>query len=270
VEKEIIIPNFSNNDNEILMSDFHTLITTKIQEERIPAQTEDGLPVEGFYEIVPEYEKLRLFVNDFQDDSVHGWNKIKNKLMETDGGLLEVHISSYGGYVKEGIELYNIINTKYQDAQAYLNYGYSMGALTFLMFKERIVYEHSDIMFHNWSGGLYGKAQDMEDRLNHDTRHLNRFFAKLMEPYFSKKEIKKIIKGKEFWCDSRQMLERGIATGIIKDGEYYNTKDYLEKYDKNGNIKKKWQKKQDKLIKEQEEQMKAIQEALEGVPNGEQ
>jgi hypothetical protein len=117
-----------------------------------------------------------------------------------------------------------------------------MGALTFLFFNERTIYEHSEIMFHNWSGGFGGKASDIEDHFIHTKNYLRNFFKKILKPYFSKKEIKKILNGKETWLDSYEMLERGIATGVIKDGEYYTTEDYLNKYKKNGKLKKSYKK----------------------------
>jgi len=226
-------------DQSIIKSDFHTLITEPIDEQRFPLFDEDGNVIEGVFEITPMYNKHKLFIGDFMDDTYHGWNQIKDRLMSCSGDdFLECHISSYGGSTVEGIELYNIINTKFQNAQAYLNYGYSMGALAFLYFNDRNIYEHSEIMFHNWSGGFYGKAQDVQDHLNHATNHLKGFFTKILSKYFTKQEVKKILKGKEVWIGSYEMLKRGIATGIIKEGEFYEAKDYLAKYKKNGKIRK--------------------------------
>jgi ATP-dependent protease ClpP protease subunit len=249
--QDIQIPGMEDN---VISSDFHTLITENMPEQRYPIFEEDGTPIEDVYEIVPEYTKHRLFIGDFVDESYHGWNKIKDRLMNADSNdFLEVHISSNGGYSSEGIELYNIINTKFSSAQVYLNYAYSMGALTFLFFGERTIYEHSEIMFHNWSGGFGGKASDIEDHFIHTKNYLRNFFKKILKPYFSKKEIKKILNGKETWLDSYEMLERGIATGIIKDGEYYTTEDYLNKYKKNGKLKKSYKKQIKKQLKETEE-----------------
>jgi ATP-dependent protease ClpP protease subunit len=263
--QEIQVPLGNNN---IIRSDYHTLIIEYKDEERIPLPDEDGNIMEGIFEIIPSYTKYRLFIGDFMDDSLHGWNEIKDKLMNAEEiDFLEVHISSPGGYTTEGIELFNIINTKFKNAQVYLNYGFSMGALTFLYFDDRTIYEHSEIMFHNWSGGFGGKAQDIEDHFNHTKRHLKGFFQSVMKPYFSKKEIKNILNGKEKWLSSYEMLKRGIATGIIKDGEFYESEDYLKKFKKNGKIRKSYAK---KLEKEEEEAKKqqevlqtAIQEALE-------
>ena len=240
-EIEIEIP-----ENNVIKSDNHTLITEYIDEIREPVYDENDTMIEGLFEIIPGYNKHKLFIGDFVDNTFHGWNQIKNRLMSCpNNDFLECHISSYGGSTVEGIELYNIVNTKFHDAQVYLNYGYSMGALAFLYFNDRNIYEHSEIMFHSWSGGFYGKAQDIEDHLNHSSNHLKGFFTKLLSPYFTKKEVKKILKGKEVWIGSYEMLQRGIATGIIKDGEFYTAEKYLQKFKKNGSIRKSY--------KEQEE-----------------
>jgi ATP-dependent protease ClpP protease subunit len=166
-------------------------------------------------------------------------------------GFLEAHISSYGGYTREGIELFNIINSAYaNNSTAYLNFGYSMGALTFLMFHERVIYENSEIMFHNWVGGFGGKAADIESHFGHTKKYLRRFFRKLLKPYFTKKEIKSIEDGKEVWMNSYDMLKKGIATGIIIDGEYLSADEYFKKYNKKGKIRKSWKK--DNEIKEED------------------
>jgi ATP-dependent Clp protease protease subunit len=255
------------NDGNIFQSDFHTLIIEDIQEEYIPLFGEDGLPLENFFERIPPFRNYKLFVSDFDDGSIHGWNKIKNLLMGSyPEDTLELHISSYGGNTTEGIELYNIINSAYKNrSTAYLNYGFSMGALTFLMCSERIIYEDSEIMFHNWMGGFRGKAADIESHFGHTKRYLRRFFHKLLSPYFSDKEIKKIEKGKEVWLDAKDMMNRGIATGIVIDGEYFPREEYFKKYNKKGKVRKSWIKKQKEEAKKQKEQEEVLVKALEEV-----
>ena len=246
------------NDSNIIKSDFHTLIIEDLPEEFIPLFDEDGNMLENIFERLAPAKKYKLFISDFQDDSIHGWNKIKNVLMSGSlSDFIELHISSYGGYTTEGIELYNILNSAYQGrSTAYLNYGFSMGALTFLMCNERIVYENSEIMFHNWAGGFGGKAADIESHFGHTKKHLRRFFRKLLEPYFTKKEIKSIENGKEVWLNAYEMMNKGISNGIVIDGEYFTTETYFEKYNKKGKIRKSW-------IKKQEENEEAQSESTE-------
>ena len=242
------IESIENSPINVIKSDTHTLISTFVEEERFPVIEPDGNAIPGIFEIVPAYTKHSLFIGDFEDNSYHGLNQIKESLMSSGfDDLLETHISSYGGSVNEAIELVNIINTKFSNTTCYLNYGYSMGALLFLVFKERIIYENSDFMIHNWSGGFFGKSSDINSQFEHTSKHLKKIFKNLIKPYFSKKEIKKIENGKEVWLSAYDMLKRGIATGILKDGDYYSSEDYLKKFKKSGKIKKSWKESEDKV-----------------------
>jgi ATP-dependent protease ClpP protease subunit len=140
---------------------------------------------------------------------------------------LEIYISSLGGEYTELLDFYNTINTNYNYVTTFLNYGYSAGALAFLFGQERIVYEHSEWMIHSYSTGVGGKREDMLNHVNFMDKQILKFFDTLLAPYFSKKEINKINKGKDFWLDSDEMLKRGIATGILKNGEYTSREDYI-------------------------------------------
>jgi len=242
--------------DNIIMSDSHTLIKKVINDEFLPASvlSDDGKPIDGFYEQVPGYTIYKLFIGDFDDDSVHGLNRIIHELQESGpNDVLECHISGYGGKTTEGITLFNVINTRFKNrSESYLNFGYSMNALAFMMTKERIVYEHSELMLHAWSGGYIGKANEITTRVKHVDKFLKNFFIKMLKDYFTKEELDDIIKGNDHWLDAPQMLHRGIATGIIIDGEYFTKEEYFEKYTKKGKIKKSWLKKQEESTEDTE------------------
>jgi len=59
-----------------------------------------------------------------------------------------------------------------------------------------------------------------------------------MSPYFTDKEIEKINKGKDYWMDSLELLNRGIATGIIIEGEYFTRDEYFANFKKDGTKRK--------------------------------
>ena len=80
--------------------------------------------------------------------------------------------------------------------------------------------------------------------------------------------------GKELWLDSTTMMNRGIATGIIIAGEYFDAEDYKLKYNKKGEIRKKRLKGENKriaeieaeeqLLKMQHQEMLQMQETSQG------
>ena len=126
--------------------------------------------------------------------------------------------------------------------------------MAFLFGQERLIYEHSDWMMHSYSAGFGGKRQDLLDHLEHEDKKLKKFFNQLMEPYFTKKELKKIQKGKDFWLNAEEILERGIATHIMVKGEVYTAQEYLEKLYPERKVKREKQERKElkKLMKTDE------------------
>lgn len=251
---EIVPP---NPDINILESDFHTLISTDIPVELVPLSDPDGNILENLFEQRSAYVKHKLFLDSFEDMSGHGLHKITNKLQEADpDDLLEIHISSYGGNFDEVVQIHNLINSMYSDrCTTYMSYGRSGGALAFMMGNTRIIYKHSNIMFHFFSGFEDGKGSDMLASLKHGIKTISAYYREILSEYFTDKELTLMIKmGKEYWMDSAKMMNRGVATGIIVDGEYLTSEIYFSRYNKKGNLRKSYIKKLKKL--EKSEQLK--------------
>ena len=219
----------------------------------------DEVQEADLYEQVPGYTLFKLFLGAFAELGTGG-HKIVNRLQKgnpmTD--IVELHISSYGGSIAELLELYNTLSSMYPEAvTTYLNYGYSAGAMAFLFGTDRIIYEFSDYMVHSYSAGLGGKREDMLNHAMHQDKYVLSFFNKILSPYFTQKEIKKINAGKDYWMDSDEMMVRGIATGIIIDGKYNTRAEYLE--EKHPKLAKKEAKILEKaLLKEQKMQLELL------------
>jgi serine/threonine-protein kinase RIO1 len=101
-----------------------------------------------------------------------------------------------------------------------------MAAFMFCIGHRRIVYENSSLMFHNFSGGVTGKSQEMKDYLKHTIKNVTSFFKGHVLG-LSDKEIKAMIKGQEFWFCTKEMCERGIATHVNIEGVIVPAKQYL-------------------------------------------
>lgn len=207
-------------------SEFHTLFMEEIPVSFNQLILEDG-PVDDIFEKVGGYNIYKLFLGVF-DDIGKGTQKLINKLQQSNHTALELHISSEGGSFDELVEYYDVVSSYFSGVTSFLSFGYSAGAIAFLFGEERVVYEHSSWMTHSYAGGAYGKRDDMLTQLKHSDDRIQKFFDKMLSPYFSKKEMKKMAQGKDYWMNSEQMLERGIATSIIIDGESLSAQEYLE------------------------------------------
>ena len=215
------IPNFL--DPNVTQTKYHTL---EIKEE--PDRFELIEDTDDIYQRIPGGNTYILNLGEFLVENNEN-HLLYNKLRQANpNDLLEIYISSNGGYIFEITEFYNIIKPKFSNIVTFLNYGYSAGSIAFLMGVERIVYEHSDFMIHSYSGGGYGKRDDMIKHIHHNDKKITKLFEKIYSPYMTKKELKKINRGDDYWMDADEMLKRGIATGIILDtGEYKTREEYL-------------------------------------------
>ena len=216
-------------DDNIIQTPYHTLIKEEENPrlEQLDVEIKGDEPAPKIYEEQPGFTKYSLYLGEFQAEGSMN-HKIYNTLLKANpDDLLEIHISSSGGNFYEILEFYNIIKPKFNNIVTYLTYGYSAGSMAFLMGTERIVYEHSDMMIHSYTGGAYGKRQDMLDQTIHQDKMLNTFFTKIYSQYLTKKEINKLLKGQDFWLDTQDIIKRKICTGIVTDdGVYYTLKEY--------------------------------------------
>lgn len=176
----------------------------------------------------------QLFISEFTSLD-HELDDIINKISSADeNDQIEIHISSTGGFIFDLFKMENIIHQYfYGRAKTILNsYGYSAGALLFLTGDERIIYENSELMFHNLKTGYYGKLKDIDRHLAHEKKHWENYIRRSLKPYFTKQEIEELLLGKEFWLDATEICQRGICTGVSIFGTIMSPDLYVD-YSKN-------------------------------------
>lgn len=215
------------NDDKVMNSKHHTMFI-----EDVPEIKEPYSDVKHVYKITPAHKEYRVFIDSFAEME-RGLHEMFNELWNAGSNdTLELRINSWGGIVKEGQNFFNIINNKFKGRTTTIldSAGYSMGALIFCSGDTRIIMEESDLMCHDYSGGLWGKGGEMEAQLEHNKTHLRGFFKKIFvdNGFLTKKEFKKMTDGKDYWFDAKQMCERGIATHIMVDGQKITAKKYLK------------------------------------------
>ena len=211
--------------DEKLNSSHHTLFKTKIDTKEIKIS-------ENTYKKEPAHVNFRLFIDSFMEKE-RGLHEIFNELWNAGQfDTLELRINSRGGLVNEGSQFYSIIKNKFHKRTTTIldSCGYSMGALTFCMGDKRIVTQRSDLMFHDYSGGISGKGGEIKSRFKHSTKHLRKFFQDviLKNGFLSKSEFDNMLIGKDFWMDTKELCKRGIATHVLIDGKEISAKKYLK------------------------------------------
>ena len=208
-------------------SDNHTLFIEDVAEKKILADKDNKL-----YSFEPKYRIYRLYIERFFELK-KGLHKVFNQLRQAgNNDYIELRISSGGGIIYEGQQFYNLLQEKfYKRSIAYLdNRGYSMGALLFSMATKRVIYPHSDFMFHNYSGGAMGKGHELKARIKHISKTTKKFFKEIIvdKKFLTKKEFKQMLNGQDFWMDAKELCQREIATHVIVNGQEITAKKYLK------------------------------------------
>lgn len=179
--------------------------------------------------VVPPHMRYTFYLTDFAEDS-NGLHEVYNELRKAGpDDILEIRISSPGGYVYEGEILFNLIMEKFYGRTVTVldPNGYSMGALTYCMGDWRLAYENSSIMFHNYSGGAWGKGHELLSQAKHSDAQIKNFFESVIVG-LSEEEIERMYKGEDFWFNTVEMCKRDICTDVSVMGHIIPSKDYLK------------------------------------------
>ena len=186
-----------------------------------------------FVKVTPAYTQYRIFIDSFMEME-RGLHEIFNELWDADDkSKIELRINSYGGLLNEGHQFISLINNKFNGRTTTIldSAGYSMGAILFCMGDERIIMEHADLMFHDYSDAMWGKGGEIEAYVKHTSEHTRLFFKKIIvdNKFLTEKEFEEMIIGKDFWLSTDEMCKRGIATHVMVHGEKIVSKEYLKK-----------------------------------------
>ena len=152
-----------------------------------------------------------------------------------DDDTLTIRIDSFGGYVSELYKIKSVIQEKFYGKTTTIldPSGASAAAIIFTFGDKRIAYEHSWIMFHDWSGGAVGKASDVVSRVKFYKQLYDNIAKSELKEFLTKEELNDMLNGKEFWFDIKKLCKRGIATHVRYAGKEVTAEEYLKYLKKN-------------------------------------
>ena len=114
-----------------------------------------------------------------------------NDVTSTD--IVIIQLGNMGGSCHTGVRLIHAI----QECEGFVQVKvtgncYSMGAMIALSGNYLSMAPMTALMFHNYSGGEYGKAAEMRLAVSEFDDHFNKFFEHVCAPFLTPKEINNI------------------------------------------------------------------------------
>jgi len=132
----------------------------------------------------------------------------KIRLASSDETVI-IHLNTQGGDLSTGIQLINAM--KYSEAHIVCSLegeAYSLGSLIFLAADEFLIHDHSTMMIHNFSGGIYGKGNEQVQQLEATIKWFNTLTRDYYIPFITEAELVDILKGEDLWLQADDIRKR--------------------------------------------------------------
>lgn len=178
-----------------------------------------------YYMLTKNEETKEATINIFGDITSYPWlesdvssyNLSKQLAEMGDVDKINVFISSYGGEVKEGLEIYHALKRHKANVVTYCeSFACSIASVIFLAGDERIMSNASLLMIHNawtWAEGNAEQLRKQADDLEKITQASVEVYKENSK--LSEEEIKALL-DQEKWISPEEALEYGFATAIEK------------------------------------------------------
>jgi ATP-dependent protease ClpP protease subunit len=123
--------------------------------------------------------------------------------------VIKIHINSYGGDLFTAIQMMRVLMETEATVVVSVE-GACMSAAT-MIFMNADMFEvspHSMFMFHNYSGGTFGKGGEMLDQLQHERSWSEKLLQDIYSDFLTAKEIESMLNNKDIWMDGDEVVSR--------------------------------------------------------------
>lgn len=123
--------------------------------------------------------------------------------------VVKVYINSPGGDVFTAIQFMRALQET--SAKVIMSVeGLCASAATMIMLcgDSFEVSEHSMFMFHNYSGGTFGKGGEMLDQLKHERAWSEQLLREVYANFLTEEEVVSILNNRDIWMDGDEVIKR--------------------------------------------------------------
>lgn len=130
--------------------------------------------------------------------------------------VIYIHLNTPGGQLDTGVQLINaMMATAAHVICSIESEAHSMATLIFLCADEYVVHDNCMMMFHNFSGAVFGKGHEQQAHLHALVKWFNTLARKLYIPFLSEEEFDRIQKGEDIYLHSDDIRRR--LDKMVKD-----------------------------------------------------
>jgi ATP-dependent protease ClpP protease subunit len=142
---------------------------------------------------------------------------------------VKLYINSYGGDMFTGIQFMRVLaETEALVICSVEGACMSAATMIFLCADQFEVTPHSMFMFHNYSGGAFGKGGEMYGQIQHERRWSETLLNEIYEGFLTAEEIKSLLDNKDIWMDVDEVIQRMEKRVKLLEAKAQETEDEVE------------------------------------------
>lgn len=123
--------------------------------------------------------------------------------------VIQLYINSYGGDLFTAIQFLRVLGeTQATVVISVEGACMSAASMIFLYGDAFEISSHSMFMFHNYSGGTFGKGGEMLDQLKHERVWSEKLLRDTYTDFLTEAEIVSMLNNKDLWMDGDEVVKR--------------------------------------------------------------
>ena len=168
------------------------------------------------------------FTNTIEDVSFYD-HVLHLLYMAEEGDIIDLMISSYGGSLDTLLAMRSAIGASKANVTGHLLANASSAAgMLLLSCHNFVINEFATFHAHTASYGSYGKTDDVKSQVDFITKQTEEIVRSVYRNILDDFEIQKLLDGKEFYFDHRQITERLQKREELKSQQIQQQVDELE------------------------------------------
>ena len=174
-----------------------------------PEDSEDRKSTwDNYVPIVSKGDIVTMYLMDGIDEPAL-YAEMCYTLENTDAKKVVLKINNGGGHIDSYLSMLESIKRSKATVVADIS-GTVASAATMITLAcdEIVVADYISFMIHSASGGTGGKIHESKAYMEFSDKLLNEMFFETYKGFLSKKEITKVIEGKDLWMGKKEVLKR--------------------------------------------------------------
>jgi ATP-dependent protease ClpP protease subunit len=159
------------------------------------------------------------------EDYIEWFNTIRSA---SDQDVVKIYINSSGGDLNTALQFMRVLSESPATIVCSVE-GSCMSAATMIFLCADVfeVTPHSLFMFHNYSGGIFGKGGEIYDQAVFEREWSKQFLQYIYKDFLTSKEIDSLLENKDLWLHSEEVSNRveTLCEARIKEAKSVDKQD---------------------------------------------